>query len=124
MSTFLNRRTRTAAMVAALLAGSSLAAAQVLVAPYALQTGPPLDNAQTGGLQLDVAPRSANVYVDGAHVGVVSDFSGYYKHLDIAAGPHVITIVARHYEPLIISVIVVPGQTATYRGTLTRASGW
>jgi hypothetical protein len=124
MTTFVKRRTRTAAIVAVVLAGSSLAAAQVLVTPIPVLAGPPLENAPIGGLQIDVEPRSAQVYVDGRPAGVVSDFSGYYKHMDIGAGPHLITILAPHYDPLVISVMVIPGHTITYRGSLTRAYGW
>jgi hypothetical protein len=84
---------------------------------------PPPEGAPTGGVQLDIEPRRAQVYVDGAYVGVVSAFSGYYQHLDLVAGPHLVTIVAPNYEPLIIHVMVSPGRTMTYRGTLTRAYG-
>src|SRR5262249_47426473 len=41
-----------------------------------------------GGLQLDVEPRRADVYVDGVYAGPVADFSGYYHHLDLTAGYH------------------------------------
>jgi hypothetical protein len=84
---------------------------------------PALEGAPTGGVQLDVDPRSAQVYVDGTHVGVIREFSGYYKHLELAAGPHVVTIIAPDYEPLTIPVLVSPGHTLTYRGTLTRVLG-
>jgi hypothetical protein len=83
----------------------------------------PLEGAPIGGIQLDIEPRRAQVYVDGAFVGPVSDFSGYYQHLDLVAGPHLITIIAPNYEPLIIEAIVPPGRTITYRGTLIRAYG-
>ena len=76
-----------------------------------------------GGVQLDIEPRRAQVYVDGAYAGVISDFSGYYQHLDLVAGPHLIMIVAPHYEALIIQVMVSPGRTMTYRGTLTHGYG-
>jgi len=84
---------------------------------------PALEGAPTGGIQLDVDPRSALVYVDGKHVGAISEFSGYYKHLELVAGPHFVTIIAPNYEPLIVPVLVSPGHTVTYRGTLTRAYG-
>jgi hypothetical protein len=85
--------------------------------------GPPLEGAPVGGVQLDIDPRSAQVYVDGAYVGVVEDFSGYFRHLDVAAGPHSIAIVASDYEPLILELIVTPGRTVTHRATLSRAYG-
>lgn len=79
--------------------------------------------AAPGGVQLDVQPWRAQVYVDGTYVGVVRDFTGYYHHLEISAGPHVIAIVAPDYEPLIVDVLVSPGHVTTYRGTLNLASG-
>jgi len=75
----------------------------------------------TGGLQLDVEPRRALVYADGWYVGAVDDFSGYYHHLEIGAGSHIIEIVAPDYEPLLIRAVVSPGRTTTYRGSLNRA---
>ncbi len=84
--------------------------------------GPPGDDIErpTGGLQIDVEPRRALVYVDGRHAGTVEAFSGYYRHLDLAAGPHIIELLADGYEPLSAEVLVTPGRTTTYRGTLNR----
>ena len=84
-------------------------------APFSGETVP------TGGLQLDVEPRRALVYADGWYVGAVDDFSGYYHHLEIGAGSHIIEIVAPDYEPLLIRAVVSPGRTTTYRGSLNRA---
>ena len=72
-----------------------------------------------GGLQLDVEPRRTQVYVDGFFAGVVGDFSGYYKHLDLPAGPHRIDLVETGYQPQTVGVVVTPGQTTTFRSTLS-----
>jgi hypothetical protein len=80
----------------------------------------PSDERPTGGLQLDVEPRRTLVYVDGSYVGVVDEFSGYYHHLELAAGPHGIGLVAADCDPLIVGVMVTPGRTMTYRGSLNR----
>jgi hypothetical protein len=85
--------------------------------------GQPYDSRLMGGVQLDVQPWRAEVYVDGVYVGVVQDFTGYYHHLDLPAGPHMISIFARDYDPVFFEAVVSPGQTTTFRGTLTRASG-
>jgi hypothetical protein len=90
-------------------------------ATFSLPAAPPLQQRPVGGLQLDVEPRRALVYVDGWYVGVVDDFSGYYRHLETGAGWHMIEIVARDYQPLIFDVAVSPGRTTTYRGSLSRA---
>ena len=84
----------------------------------------PSERTPTGGLQLDVEPSGAQVYVDGAYVGVAREFSGYFlHHLDLVAGFHVLTFVAPDYEPLIVDVMVVPGRTTPFRTTLARAYG-
>ena len=80
-----------------------------------------LEQGLSGGLQLDIEPRRALVYMDGWYVGVVDQFSGYYRHLDAAAGPHTIEILATDYEPLVFDVAISPGRTTTYRGSLPRA---
>ena len=81
---------------------------------------PPDANWPVGGLQLDVEPRKALVYVDGWFVGIVDTFSGYYHHLDLPAGPHRFEFLAADYDPLFVDVIVPPGKTETYRGWLNR----
>jgi hypothetical protein len=75
----------------------------------------------SGGLQLDIEPRRALVYVDGWYVGVVDQFRGYYRHLDIDAGSHTIEILATDYEPLAFDIAISAGRTTTYRGSLQRA---
>jgi hypothetical protein len=77
-----------------------------------------LEDGPTGGVQLDVQPWRAAVFVDGVHVGRVEEFKGYYQHLEVVAGPHQITIVESGYQPLVLHVVVVPGKTTTYRATL------
>jgi len=82
---------------------------------------PPLTSAPTGGVQLDVLPWRASVFLDGVYVGRVEDFRGYYHHLDASAGPHQIAIVEPGYEPLLLDLVVPAGRTTTYRGTLNQA---
>jgi len=84
---------------------------------------PPLEGAPLGGMQLDIDPRRAQVFVDGTYAGLVEEFSGYFHHLELPAGPHDISIVASGYEPLNFHVIVSPGATMTQRATLSRAYG-
>jgi len=85
--------------------------------------GPPLEGAPVGGVQLDIDPRRAQVFVDGTYVGLVEEFSGYFHHLELPAGQHDISIVAPGYEPLSLHVLVSPGATLTQRGALARAYG-
>jgi hypothetical protein len=86
--------------------------------PFALEDGP------IGGVQLDVQPWRAAVFVDGVYAGRVDDYRGYYKHLELVAGPHQIVVVESGYQPLVIDAYVVPGETTTYRGTLSNALRW
>ena len=78
-------------------------------------------DAPTGGVQLDIQPWSAEVYVDGVSVGRVEQFRGYYQNLTLPAGPHVIAVVAPGRDPLIVGVTVVPGRVVTQRGSLAVA---
>jgi hypothetical protein len=84
---------------------------------------PPLEGAPVGGVQLDIDPRRAQVFVDGTYAGLVEDFSGYFRHLELPAGPHDISIVAPGYDLLSFHVIVSPGATLTQRAQLGRAYG-
>ena len=79
---------------------------------------PPAEGVPTGGLQLDVEPHRAQVYVDGFYAGLVDDFRGYYRHLDLPAGLHRVDLLLSGYPSQTLDVVVTPGRTATYRGTL------
>lgn len=73
-----------------------------------------------GGASLDIRPSDAEVYVDGAFAGQVSDFDGAGEPLTLVAGTHRIEIVAPGYETLTIDANVQPGQIIPYRGELRR----
>jgi hypothetical protein len=88
--------------------------------PESLQLDPPIgEQAPKGGVQLDIQPWNAQVYVDGRLAGRVEQFRGYYQHLALPAGPHTIAIVTDGREPLIFGVMVVPGRVVTQRATLS-----
>jgi hypothetical protein len=91
--------------------------------PFAPPIAPLPDDAPRGGLQLDIEPRRAEVYIDGHLVGRVEEFSGYYQHLPLTAGPHLVQVIANDYEPLSFEVMIAPGRTTTYRWSMTRAPG-
>jgi len=48
-------------------------------------------------------------------------YKGYYQHLTLPAGPHVIAVVAPGRDPLILGVMVVPGRIVTERASLAVA---
>jgi hypothetical protein len=87
------------------------------------ETMPPPSPHLMGGLQLDVEPRRALVYLDGILIGTVDQFKGYFHHLETTAGYHVVEFITPDYEPLMTGVTVVPNMTTTYRAFLNRASG-
>lgn len=45
-----------------------------------------------GGLDLNIKPRKAEVFVDGVYAGTVGDFDGYPSFLWMDEGDHVVTI--------------------------------
>jgi hypothetical protein len=75
-----------------------------------------------GGLQLDVEPRRAQVFVDGAYAGTVDDFKGYFQHLTLPAGLHRLEVLTDGYLPLLLDVTIVPHRTITVRQPLQEAS--
>lgn len=72
-----------------------------------------------GGVDLDVEPRNAAVYVDGFYIGTLGDFAA--DGLPLRSGRHWIDLRAEGYETLTIPVDVLAGQLATYHGALTVA---
>jgi len=74
----------------------------------------------TGSLRLKVKPENAQVFVDGYYVGLVDGFDGVFQRLGIEAGAHKVEIKAEGYEPFQFDLMVIPGETATYKGELKR----
>ena len=73
-----------------------------------------------GSLRLKVQPRDAQVYVDGYFVGEVDSFDGVFQKLTIEEGAHRVEIRAQGYETAQFEVMVIPGQTVTYKGDMKR----
>lgn len=78
------------------------------------------DEVPMASLRLRVSPASAKVYVDGALVGVVSDFSGLSNHLKLTMAEHLVEIKADGYETLVPKFDLTAGRTTTVRGTLKK----
>ena len=83
--------------------------------------GPDFGDDATGGIRLEVEPKTGQVFVDGDYVGVVEDFNGRFDHLDLVPGPHRVEIRSTGYLPLAFDVLIQPHRTITYRGALTSA---
>jgi hypothetical protein len=72
----------------------------------------------TGQLRLKVKPEHGQVYVDGYYVGEVDNFDGVFQRMPIEAGAHRVEIRAAGFQSVTFDVMVVPGETVTYKGQL------
>jgi len=77
-------------------------------------------NLATGQLRLKVKPEHGQVYVDGYYVGDVDSFDGVFQRMPIEAGAHRVEIRAAGFQPVTFDVMVVAGETVTYKGELRR----
>jgi len=64
-----------------------------------------------GGIRIEGAPGDAQVFADGNYVGVVEDFDGPVRHLNLPAGSHRIEIRPNGTQPIAFDVNVQGGQT-------------
>jgi hypothetical protein len=71
-----------------------------------------------GALRIKVKPREARVLVDGTFAGTVDDFDGNFQKLRLDEGAHKVELQADGFEPLRFDVLIVDGQTVTYKGQL------
>jgi hypothetical protein len=74
----------------------------------------------TGSLRLKVKPREAQVFIDGYYMGTVDEFDGVFQRLRLEAGGHRVELRGEGFLPLVFEVLIVPGETITYRGELKR----
>jgi hypothetical protein len=70
---------------------------------------------EVGSIRLRVNPESAQVYIDGALVGTVTEFNGLKNHLELDGGPHTIELRADGYETYTGEINVEVGKTLTER---------
>jgi len=66
-----------------------------------------------GGVRIEGAPKDAQVFADGYYVGVVEDFDGPVRHLNLPAGAHQIEIRPAGVQPIAFTVNVQPGETVS-----------
>ncbi len=71
-----------------------------------------------GTLRLQVAPRQAQVFVDGAHAGVVDDFDGTFQRLTLPTGSHEIEITLDGHRTFREKVLISPRSTHHVRHRL------
>lgn len=70
-------------------------------------------------LVLDVHPATAQIFADGYYIGIPEHFRFQNGGAVLEPGPHRIDIVASGYEPVSFEVNLTPGQSVTFRRTLT-----
>ena len=75
---------------------------------------------EVGNLRLKVKPSNAQVHIDGYYVGVVDSFDGALQRLRVEAGNHRVELKAEGYEPVQFDVMIIPGDTITYKGEMKR----
>ena len=82
---------------------------------------PPPPTHPTGSLRFKVSPANAKVWIDGAKVGVASDFDGLVSHhLVLEGGSHQLELRAPGYETYSETVKVDVNDTMTERISLKK----
>ncbi len=72
----------------------------------------------TGELKLQVRPRDAQVFINGAYAGTVDEFDGTFQSMRLEGGEYQVEIVLPGYEPLDFDVHITAGEKVTYKGDL------
>lgn len=80
----------------------------------------------TAEIKLSVTPRRAAVFLDGAFLGPVQDFSGRGRAVLVSAGKHQIKIALAGYQTFETEVSLLPKQkykvkTSLEKGSITQA---
>ena len=71
-----------------------------------------------GGVSFEITPNDADVYVDGANVGRVSDFGPMSAPLTMMPGRHRIELRRSGYQDLVIDADVHVGEVVPYEGAM------
>ena len=71
-------------------------------------------------MSFEITPSTAQLFVDGAPVGTVGQFTPTTQPLGLAAGRHRIDVRASGYQTMTFDVDIVAGQVIPYQGTLER----
>lgn len=85
----------------------------IRVAPGTPQQG-------SGGISFDITPNTAQVYIDGEYVGLVSNFSPTSQPLTLVPGRHHVEIRLLGYQTMTFETEVTAGQVVPYQGTMQR----
>jgi hypothetical protein len=78
------------------------------------------ETSASGGLNFEVSPAVAEVYVDGMYMGTVQDFSADGEPLRVTPGSHWVELRAPGYRTSTFDVSIAGGQVTPYQGALER----
>jgi hypothetical protein len=70
------------------------------------------------GLSFEITPVDADVYLDGAYVGRVSNFGPLSQPLSVTPGRHHIELRRAGYQTLSFDADIAPGQVIPYQGEM------
>ncbi|MEQ1897660.1 MAG: PEGA domain-containing protein [Vicinamibacterales bacterium] len=105
----------------ALAAGAAQAQPGVpIVNPYRQALRGQQRSGHEGSLRLQVAPKSAEVFVDGYLMGLVDDFDGMFQRLHLDAGEHTLELYRAGYRVGRQKIFVGPRATLRVKYTLVQ----
>jgi len=73
-----------------------------------------------GGLSFDLSPATAQLFVDGALIGTVGQFTPTTQPLGLASGRHHVEVKAPGYRAMSFDVEITAGQVIPYQGAMER----
>jgi hypothetical protein len=73
-----------------------------------------------GSARIQVTPKEAAVYVDGYRAGRVDDFDGTFQRLNVAPGPHELTLFLPGYRTVTERVYIGEGSTLKLKQSLEK----
>ncbi|HNV01920.1 MAG TPA: PEGA domain-containing protein [Vicinamibacterales bacterium] len=72
----------------------------------------------TASLRVQVRPKTARVYVDGAFAGLVDDYDGFWQRLTLEPGNREITVYLEGHRSIVERLYVSPGGNYSIKGVL------
>ena len=76
----------------------------------------------TSALDLDVSPEEAEIWVDGAYMGIADNFDGFPEYLWLPVGQHTISLYLEGYETLTRSYDLRVGGVVRINDSLDRGA--
>jgi hypothetical protein len=77
-----------------------------------------------GGMNFEITPTFASIYVDGTYVGTAANFAAINTPLILTPGPHHVKIKADDYRTMTFNTEILPGQIVPYSGVMQSRKFW